>query len=62
MMSTHRSDCDDRCNGDWCTCSCHQQPRPTEQELREQKAAIETEAAKLRQLHDRLGDTGQEEG
>jgi hypothetical protein len=23
MRPTHRSDCTDRCNGDWCRCPCH---------------------------------------
>lgn len=22
-VPTHRTDCDERCNGDWCECSCH---------------------------------------
>lgn len=26
MRHAHRSDCDDRCNGDWCECPCHQVP------------------------------------
>ena len=24
MRHAHRSDCDDRCNGDWCECPCHE--------------------------------------
>jgi hypothetical protein len=55
MRFAHRSDCDERCNGDWCECPCHLSPK----QLRAQRATIEAEAAKLRELYDALeGATG----
>jgi hypothetical protein len=55
MRNVHRSDCDDRCNGDWCECSCHRtDDGPTVDELLAQRAAIEAEQAKLRQLQEKL--------
>ena len=54
MRYACKRDLHERCNGGWCTCGCHQVQQLTIGELREQKAAIEAEAAKLRELQTRL--------
>lgn len=56
MRYACKRDLHDRCNAGWCDCPCHREAPPTSQELRAQRAAIEAEAAKLRQLYDALDD------
>ena len=56
----------DRCPGRWCPCPCHHQDgqepdsaaayEQMRRELLEERAAIEAEAAKLRQLYNALDD------
>jgi hypothetical protein len=53
MRDVHRGDCDDRCNGDWCQCSCHGRPLvPADGD--EPDLAAEYERAKRAALAERV--------